>query len=78
MRVRDIGVEGAGDPPRVADESEMAASPTASRVHDRPLYLVAAPHELAIEVRDEHAQVRIVPARVHLGDEEDPQGATRG
>ena len=56
----------------------MAASPTASRVHDRPLYLVAAPHELAIEVRDEHAQVRIVPARVHLGDEEDPQGATRG
>jgi hypothetical protein len=38
---------------------------------------VAAPDELALEVRDEDAQVRIGRARVHLGDEEDAQRATR-
>jgi hypothetical protein len=77
VRVCDIGTERACDPTRVADETEMAAPPAPSGVHRRPLDLVAAPDELALEVRDEDAQVRIGRARVHLGDEEDAQRVTR-
>jgi hypothetical protein len=36
---------------------------------------VATRGELALEVRDEDAEVRIVRAGVHLRDEEDAQGA---
>jgi hypothetical protein len=39
---------------------------------------VAARDELVLEARDEDAEVRVVPPRVHLRDEEDPQRATRG
>ena len=51
----------------------MARSPAARAVDDRALDLVSAREELALEVRDEDPEVGIVRARVHLGDEEDPQ-----
>jgi hypothetical protein len=38
---------------------------------------VAACEELPLEVRDEHPEVRVVLPRIHLRDEEDPQGVTR-
>ena len=77
VRVGDVGMEARAARARVADEREVAASAATSRVDDGPLDLVAARDELALEVRDEDPEVRVVRPRVHLRDEEDPQGATR-
>ena len=53
----------------------MAPSPAGAPVDDGALDLVSARDELALEVGDEDSEVRIVRARVHLRDEQDPQGA---
>ena len=51
----------------------MAPRAPRARVHDRTLDLVPARDELALEVRDEDPEVRVVRPRVHLRDEEDSQ-----
>ena len=51
----------------------MAQLPARAAVDDGPLELVAARGELSFEVGDEDPEVRVVRARVHLRDEEDPQ-----
>ena len=71
--VGDVGPEVASDAPRIPEEGEVRTLPAASRAHDRTLELVAAGGELALEVRDEDAEVRVARPRIHLGDEEDPQ-----
>jgi hypothetical protein len=71
--IRHIGVELAGGTSCVPDELEMATSPAAAPVDDRPFDLVTAHEELALEVRDEDPEVGIVRPGVHLGDEQDPQ-----
>ncbi len=70
MRVRDVGLEAAGHASGVAEERGVAC-PSAARVDDRTLELVAAGGELALEVRDEDAEVGVIRPWIHLGDEED-------
>ena len=53
----------------------MPAPAAAPPVDDRALDLVAARGELALEGRDEDAEVGVGRPRVHLRDEEDPQRA---
>ena len=50
----------------------MTPLPARAAVDDSPLELVAARGELSFQVCDEDPEVRIVRARVHLRDEEDP------
>ena len=74
VRIHDVGPE----PPRggrdVAQQAEMAQS-AAAAVDHRPLQLVAASDELALERRHEGAEVRRRRARIHLRDEEDAHAA---
>jgi hypothetical protein len=55
----------------------MPPGATSAPIDDRALELVAARAELVLEALDEDPEVRVVRPRVHLGDEEDAQGATR-
>ena len=76
MRIRDVRVEPPGDTPGVPEERDVAAA-SSPGVHDRALDLVSTYQELALEVRNEDSEVRIVRARVHLGNEQDAQGYPR-
>ena len=75
VRVHDVGTE----PPRrakgVAREHEMAPSASCATIEHSTLELMPARGELALEVRDEDAEIRVVRPRIHLGDEEDAQGS---
>ena len=51
----------------------MTTPPAQPVVDDGSLELVAACDELSLEAGDEDAEIRVVRARVHLGDEEYPQ-----
>ncbi len=73
VRVGDVGIEAPRRASGIAEQPQVPASAARARVDDRALDLVPAREELALEVRDEDAEVRVVPARVHLRDEEDPQ-----
>ncbi len=55
----------------------MPSRPARAPVDDRALDLVSAREELPLEARDEDAEIRVVRPRIHLRDEEDPQGVTR-
>ena len=72
MGVRDVGLEAPGSPSCIPEEGEVRALPAATRAHDRTVELVSAGDQLALEVRDEDAEVGVARARVHLRDEEDP------
>ncbi len=72
VRIRDIGMEPSGGTCGVEEQGGVTR-PTASVVDDGAFELVAAIPKLALEVGDEDAEVRVARARVHLGDEEDPQ-----
>jgi hypothetical protein len=74
VRVGDVGSEATGYACRVEEELRMAPSPSA-RVDDGALDLVPSPEELTLEARDEDAEIRVVRARIHLGDEEDAHRA---
>jgi len=69
-------VEASCDTSRVADEGDVT-SPASASVDDGALDLVPARKKLALEIRDEDSEVRIVRARVHLGNEQDAQGYPR-
>jgi len=55
----------------IAGESEVSSPSAGSPIDHRPLELVPAGCELALEVGHEDPQVGIVRAGVHLRDEED-------
>ena len=74
VRVDDVGPEAPRGADGVADESEVAPPSSGRAVDDGALDLVPPRDELALEVGDEDSEVRVVRARVHLRDEEDPQG----
>ena len=75
VRVDDIWAEPSRRPSGVEREAEVAQLPARAAVDDGPLELVAARGELSFQVGDEDPEVRIVRARVHLRDEEDPHVA---
>ena len=58
--------------------SRNLALPPAAAVEHGKLDLVPAFAERALALRDEDAEVRVVGARVHLGDEQDPHRRQRG
>jgi hypothetical protein len=74
--VDDVRTEATGGEERVTGQREVA-TPAAAAIHDRPLDLVSTGCELALESGDEDPEVRGVRPWIHLGDEEDPQRATR-
>ena len=74
VRVRDVRIEAPCAAPGVAEQAGRGVRGRRPRVvHDRALDLVPARDELALEIRDEDAEVRIVRAWIHLRDEEDSQ-----
>ena len=77
VRVCDVRPEAPRRAAGVSGEGEVPEPAPAAAVDRRALDLVSAREELALEVRDEDPEVRVARARVHLGDEEDPQCATR-
>ncbi len=66
VRVDDVRVEASGRTTCVAEELHVAAAPSDSPVHDGALELVAAREELVLERGDEHAEIGVVGARIHL------------
>ena len=76
MCVDDVGAK----PPCAADrpprKRQIAQLPAGARVEHRALDLVAALGERALDLRDERPEVGVGRAGVHLGDEEDPHGAS--
>ena len=49
----------------------MTPPPAGAPIDDGSLDVVTTRGELALEIGDEHSEIRIVRARVHLRDEED-------
>ena len=74
VRVDDVRPRSPGAPHRIAEEACVASRPSLATVDHGALDLVTARQELALEGGDEHSEIRVRRARVHLGDEEDPQG----
>ena len=56
--------------PNTGAKPRVEGSPPGAAVDNRALEVMPAGRELALEVGDEDAEVRIVPTRVHLGNEE--------
>ena len=73
VRVDDVRLLGCGRSPR---ERQIAQLPTGPRVEDGETDLVAARDERSLDLRDERPEVGRVWPGVHLGDDEDPHGAS--
>jgi hypothetical protein len=70
--VDDVGPERASGSEHVEGEATVTP-PRTGTLDDRAGELVTALAQLALEVGDEDAEVRVAQARVHLRDEQDPQ-----
>ena len=71
--VDDVGPEAACEREGPGRETEVSAAPALAPVENGTLDLVPSVGELALERRDEDAEVRVCRPRIHLRDEEDPQ-----
>jgi hypothetical protein len=66
VRVHDLRPEAPRGSDRVARELEVPRSTARPSIDDGVLGLVSTCDELAFDIGDENAEIRIVRARVHL------------
>ena len=71
VRVDDVGLEPLRRAPGVAGQAQVLRPPEPAPVDRHHLELVALRLELAADLRDERAEVRVRLARPHLADDED-------
>ncbi|MEZ5098984.1 MAG: hypothetical protein R3C15_04115 [Thermoleophilia bacterium] len=71
VRVDDVGAEAPRRADRIDPEAREPGLAAGPAVDNGALELVAEPAQLALELPDEDAEVRVVAARVHLRDEQD-------
>src|SRR5581483_9271280 len=74
VRVDDVGAEAASLGGGAGSQRGVAAPATFAAVEDGPGDRVATALELALGLRDEHAQVGSGGAGIHLRHEQDPHG----
>jgi hypothetical protein len=76
MRVDDVRPLRARRSRRAASELEIAELPSGAAVEHGEVDLVPPLHELPLDLGDEGAEVGRVAPGVHLGDQQDPHGAS--
>ena len=73
----DVRSESPRGSDRVACELQVTPSPAGAPIDDGSLDVMTTCDELALEIGDEHSEIRVVRARVHLRNEEDSQRGDR-
>ena len=71
MRVDDVRLESPGHADGLCAQADVLRPRTAAVVDHGALELVALRDQLALELGDEDAEIRVRGARVHLRDEQD-------
>ena len=75
MGVDDLRVEGPRLAARGTPQPEVPHLAAAAPVEHGASHVVAERHELALEIANEDAEVRVGRPGIHLGDEQDPHAA---